>query len=80
MTKTELLEAILAELKAIHALLEADDEPQSPAEQYEAMKATIKQQLEPPEITDMDGRIYNPFTDTWAFPPRKSNGNEAGRY
>jgi hypothetical protein len=48
MTKTELLEEILNELKVIHALLDMahDEPPQTPAEQYEAMAATLKPSLD----------------------------------
>lgn len=50
MTKTELLEQILAELKAIHALLEAPTDLPTPADDYEAMAATLRG--EPIELDD----------------------------
>lgn len=42
MTKTELLEQILAELKAIHALLDAPADLPTPADDYEGMAALLR--------------------------------------
>ena len=46
MTKTELLEAILDELKAIHALREQPADLPTPADDYEAMKALIRPSID----------------------------------
>lgn len=72
MTKTELLEQILAELKAIHALLETPADLPTPA------GATERQAMET-GTHPLSGRVYNPLTDTWDFPPRPSN-DKAGSY
>ena len=67
MTKTELLEAILAELKAIHALLDQPADLPTPADDYEAMAALVK-------TTDDDPGYP-------IFPNRnKADRNDAGRY
>lgn len=84
MTKTELLEQILAELQSMRRLLElvanVDENGVIHGVTPPTPTGTTERQAMENGTHPLSGRVYNPLSDTWDFPPRKPNGDKAGQY